>query len=215
MITYEWDHNDLEDVEKKLGSMRGEARKVLRDAVNKTAVSARKRLLQVAQERYTVKASGFNSRAVIENGTVANPTATIKVKGRTLTMPRYRITRPKSGVKVEIAKGTGLKTVVGPQRIKSFIAQLQSGQSKKKQKRSIFGRSKTHESKDANKTTTQVVQRKGHDRYPLRVLRSPSVPKQIEMVYDGKKITSTPLKKEIQQLYQKYLDQQIERVLNK
>ena len=96
MITYEWDHNDLAYVEKKLGSMKGEARKVLRDAVNKTAVSARKRLLQVAQERYTVKAAGFNSRAVIEKGTVVNPTATIKVKGRTLTMPRYRITRPKS-----------------------------------------------------------------------------------------------------------------------
>lgn len=189
MITYEWDHNDLAYVEKKLGSMKGEARKVLRDAVNKTAVSARKRLLQVAQERYTVKASGFNSRAVIEKGTVANPTATIKVKGRTLTMPRYRITRPKSGVKAEIHKGGGLKTVVGPQRIKAFISTATG--------------------------STLVFQRTGKDRYPIKALRSPSVPKQIEMVYDGKKITSTPLKKEIQQLYQKYLDQQIERVLNK
>ena len=99
MITYEWNHDDLAYIEKKLGSMKGEARRALRDAVNKTAVSARKRLLQVAQERYTVKAGGFNSRADIAKATLASPTATIKIKGRTLTMPRYRITRPKSGVK--------------------------------------------------------------------------------------------------------------------
>lgn len=193
MITYEWNHNDLAYVEKKLGSMKGEARKALRDAVNKTAVSARTRLLQVAQERYTVKATGFKSRVDINpKATLASPTAMLKVKGRTLTMPRYRTTHPKSGVKAEILSGTGLKTVVGPRDIKAFVAKVASGKT----------------------TTTQVLQRTGKSRYPLKVLRSPSVPKQLETVYDGRKITSTPLKKEIEQLYRKNLNQQIERILN-
>lgn len=194
MITYEWDHNDLAYVEERLGAMKGEARRALRDAVNKTAVSARKRLLQVAQERYTVKAKGFNSRIDFNpKATLASPVAMLKVKGRTLTMPRYHYSHPKSGVKAEILSGSGLKTVVGPRDIKAFVAGVASGKS----------------------STTQVLQRTGDARYPLKVLRSPSVPKQIETVYDGRKITSTPLKEEIERLYQKNVEQQIERFLNK
>lgn len=191
-IQFEWDHDDLAYVERRLGSMKGEARRALRDAVNNTAVSARKRLLQAAQERYTVKAGGFNSRAEIERATLASATATIKIKGRTLTMPRYRVTRPKSGVKAEILAGSGLKTVVGSKGIKAFVAGVASGKS----------------------TTSQVLQREGPDRYPLKVLRSPSVPKQLEMVYDGKTITSTPLKEEIERLYHQNVEKQIERFLN-
>jgi len=193
MITYEWNHDDLAYIEKKLGSMKKEARRALRDAVNKTAVSARNRLRQVAQERYTVKAGGFNSRMDINpKATIASPTAVLKVKGRTLTMPRYHYTHPKSGVKAEILSGHGLKTVVGSRDIKAFVAGVASGKG----------------------STSQVLQRKGPSRYPLKVLRSPSVPKQIEMVYDGKRITSTPLKKEIEKLYRKNVEQQIERFLN-
>lgn len=196
MITYEWDHDDLRYVERKLGDMKRYAPRALRDAVNKTAVAARLRLLRVAQERYTVKAGGFNSRAVISRASVANPTATIRVRGRTLTLPRYKFTSPKSGVKAEVLKGTGLKTVVGDRNIKAFLSKVNSG-----------GKTKVK--------TSQILQRTGKERYPIKVLRGPSVPKQIEMVYDGRRITSTPLKQEIELLYRKNLDQQIARYLNK
>lgn len=184
MITYQWDHDDLAYVQKKLGSMSAQAPRALRDAVNNTAVTARKLLLQEAQKRYTVKASGFNSRANIVKATLATQTAWIKVKGSTLTMPRYHYTAPKSGVKSEVLAGSGLKTVIGPSGIKAFMAK------------------------------GLVFQRKGKSRLPVKALRSPSVPKQIEMVYDGRSITSTPLKKEIEKIYQANVDKQIQRFLN-
>lgn len=183
MITYEWDHNDLAYVQRKLGSMSAEAPRALRDAVNNTAVTARKLLLQEAQKRYTVKASGFKSRADIVKATLATQTAWINVEGSTLTMPRYHYTKPKSGVKSEVLKGSGLKTVVGPQGIKAFMAK------------------------------GLIFQRKGKERLPLKALRSPSVPKQIEMVYDGRQITSTPLKKEIEKIYRANVEKQIQRFL--
>lgn len=183
MITYEWDHNDLAYVQRKLGDMSAKAPIALRDAINNTAVTARKKLLQEAQKRYTVKASGFNSRANIVKATVATQTAWIKVKGSTLTMGRYHYSKPKSGVKSEILTGSGLKTVVGPRGIKAFIAK------------------------------GLIFQREGKSRLPIKALRSPSVPKQIEMVYDGRQITSTPLKKEIEQLYHANVEKQIKRFL--
>lgn len=193
MITYQWDHDDLAYVQKKLGAMRAEAPRALRDAVNNTAKTARKLLLQEAQKRYTVKASGFNSRVNITKATLASQTAWIKVKGRTLTTPRYRYTAPRTGAaKAEVLAGSGLKPIIGANGIKAFVAKVTSGKSK----------------------TTQIMQRKGADRLPVRVMRSPSVPKQIEMVYDGRAITSTPLKKEIEKIYQANVQKQIQRFLN-
>lgn len=193
MITYQWDHDDLAYVQKKLGSMSAQAPRALRDAVNNTAVTARKLLLQEAQKRYTVKASGFNSRANIVKATLASQTAWIKVKGRTLTTPRYRYTAPRTGAaKAEVLAGSGLKPIIGANGIKAFVAKVTSGKSK----------------------TNQIMQRKGADRLPVRVMRSPSVPKQIEMVYDGRAITSTPLKKEIEKIYQANVQKQIQRFLN-
>ena len=200
MITYEWNYDDLAYVQRKLGSMKGEARKVLRNAVNKTAVSARVKLRQEAQKRYTAKSTGINSRMDLSKATIANPSATIKIKGRTLTMPRFRYTSPKSGVKVEVVTGSGLKTLVGPKGIKPFVKQIASGNKDDPSKVTM---------------TTQILQREGKARYPLQVKRSISVPKMIEMVYDGKQITSTPLKEEIERLYRHYIDQEIERVLDK
>ena len=186
MITYQFDEDMLRYVEKKLGAMKSEARRVLRNAVNKTAVSARVKLRQEAQKRYTVKAAGVNARIDIEKATLAAPSAALKVKGRTLTMPRFRYTAPKGGVKAEIIKGKCLRTVEGPRRIKAFVARTQG----------------------------LVMQREGEERYPLKVLRSVSVPKMIEMVYDGRNITSTPLREEIDRLYRHYVEQETERMLS-
>lgn len=199
MITYEWNHDDLAYIERKLGAMKSDARKVLKNAVNKTAVSARVKLRQEAQKRYTVKAAGVNSRIDIFRATISAPTATLKVKGRTLTMPRFRfMPEIESGIKAKILKGTAFKVVKGSKGIKAFVSKVASG-SKKSGKVTM---------------TTQILQRVGRERYPLKVLRSPSVPKMIEMVYDGKRITSTPLRREIERLYKHYVDQEIERTLN-
>lgn len=190
MITYEWNHNDLARIEKKLGTMKGEARKALRDAVNKTAVSARMQLQQAAQSRYTIKAGGFKASANIERATVGNLVATIKVKGAPPVLSAFRISRAKSGLRAQVLTNSGLKALVGPRGIKAFVA-------------------------TGGRVAGLPAQRRGPERFPLRVPHGPSLPKQFEMVYEGKGLTSTPLKEEIEKLYHKYVDQQIERFLNK
>ena len=102
MIQVNVNGEDLAYVQRRLKGMETEAPKTLKNAANKTARDARKRLAEVAQARYTVKSGGFNARAQIKNATIANPTAEIRVKGRTLTLPRFHVTKPASGVRVEI-----------------------------------------------------------------------------------------------------------------
>ena len=55
MITYEVNRAELELVEKKLGDMKSKAPQVFKNAVNKTARQARKRIAQSAKGAYTVK----------------------------------------------------------------------------------------------------------------------------------------------------------------
>ncbi len=190
MITYEWNHNDLAKIEKKLGTMKSEGRKALRDAVNKTAVSARMKLQQAAQSRYTIKAGGFKSSANIEKATVGKLVATIKVKGAPPVLSAFHMTKPKSGVKAQVLTSSGLKALVGSRGIKAFVA-------------------------TGGRVAGLPAQRVGKERFPLRVPHGPSLPKQFEMVYEGRGLRSTPLKDEIERLYQHYVDQQIERVLSK
>ena len=60
MITYEYDQNTLAKVEKKLGSLKSEAPKALKNAINQTAKQARKDLATEAQKTYVVKSGRFN-----------------------------------------------------------------------------------------------------------------------------------------------------------
>ena len=199
MIHVEVNHRDLAYVQRQLHGLEDQAPKVLRSAVNETAVRARKLLVQHAKERYAVKNAGFNSRTKIRRATLANLTATIQVGGKTLTMSRFHTTHPakpkkgRTGVKAEILAKAGLKEVAGSRKIKAFVAKVSSG----------------------SKATSQVLQRTGKSRYPLKVLRSVSVPKMIEKVYNGGGMTETGLKREIEQLYQESVRKQIEKAVGK
>lgn len=176
------DHDDLARVQKKLGSMSAKAPRAVRDAVNHTATTARVRLLRAAQQRYTVKAGGFKSDAQITRATLATLTAWIRSKGSTLPVTSYHATHPKSGVKAEVVKGSGLKPIVNSDGIKAFMAK------------------------------GVVFQRRGNERLPIKGIRSPSVPKQIEVVYDGR-AGARALKQEIDKLYKANIDKQIRRML--
>ena len=201
-LTFEWDSESVAQVRRKLGKYQSEAPKVLRNAANKTAVSARARLRQEAQARYTVKTGGFNSRANITRATLANPTAIITFRGRPLTSKRFHYTAPATGAKLEVLKGEGLKPLVisdGVRTARAFTGGVVSG----------------------DHVTGQILQRKADPktgkiagRYPLKVMRSVGIAKMIETVYDGRGLKKTPLKDEIDKLYKHYTDQEIQRVIN-
>ncbi len=192
MITVEVNHADLEYVRGRLRGLEDQAPKALKEAVNKTAKEARKRLAQKAQERYTVKNAGFNAHARIQNATLSNLTATIKVKGKPLTLPRFHVTKPKSGVRAEVLKGNGLKQLVNSYGNKAFMGTVASG----------------------TKSTGMVLQRKGKSRYPLHGFHGPGVAKMLEMVYKGGQITDSGLRAEIERLYHENVEASIGKVLN-
>lgn len=156
MITYEVDKADLRYALKKLKGIETKAPRVFKNAVNHTAKAARKKMAAGAQDAYTVKSGGFNSRMKIQNATVGNLSAVIRSQEKTLTITRFHTTAPKSGGRAEIVK-EGLKQIVGPRKIRAF------------------------------KRGKLLMQRKTEARKPLKVLRSVSVPKMLEKVYEGER----------------------------
>ena len=127
MITYEVNRAELELVEKKLGDMKSKAPQVFKNAVNKTARQARKRIAQSAKGAYTVKQVGFNSHMKIKNASTGNLTASVDADGKPLTLVRFknRAGRPKKGgaaAAADIVNGGG-KAKTGS-RSRCFIQTL-------------------------------------------------------------------------------------------
>lgn len=204
----EVNHQDLAYVQSRLKGMEDQAPRALRDAVNRTAIYAQRRLAQEAQKRYTVKSGGFYRHARISpRATISSPVAVIHVdEGKPLSQPRFHTTYPKGGVKTEVLKGSGLKTIVGPRNIKAFVAKVATGIKNVK-----------HTATQADKTAKHVLQREGKSRYPLKALHGPSAAKMVEMVYEtrrgGGEITDAGLKKEIEEMYHKNVEAEIGKVL--
>lgn len=195
MIQYGMDRKDLLYVMSRLKGVEEKAPRVIKNALNHTAKKARKELAAGAQASYTVKSGGFNSRMKVKNATMRNPTAVIWVKDRTLTIGRFHTSAPKSGGKADIVRA-GLKPLTLP-----------LGGSKKKKnraggvKRSLkmlkaplrslkkLVRNNKDEGKFAKafKRKGLIMQRETGERYPVKVLRSVSVPKMMEKVYKGER----------------------------
>ena len=193
MITYEVSKADIERVQKKLKGMEKDAPKVIKNAINKTAREARRKLAEGAQSAYTVKMAGWNSRMKIQNATVGNLEAIIRVKDRPLTTTRFshRANKKKQGgaaASADIVKG-GLKEIISRYsgttgtRIKAF------------------------------KANGLIMQRQTVDRLPVKVLRSNSVPKMIEKVYQGERGIDRQLKDTINQALQRNIGAEIEKLL--
>ena len=91
MITYEFDQNTLAKVERRLGRMKSEAPKALKNAINQTAKAARKDLAEEAQKTYVVKSGRFNKAMTIKNATQGNLEATIKTTGAPMELKDFKV----------------------------------------------------------------------------------------------------------------------------
>lgn len=187
MIVYEVNRAELDYVEKKLGSMKSKAPQVFKNAVNKTARQARKRIAQSAQGAYTVKQVGFNNHMKIRAASTGNLTASIDADGKPLTVIRFknRAGKAKKGgaaASADIVKG-GLKQLISSQGGKAF------------------------------KRDGLVMQRQGKSRFPLKVLYSNSVPKMIEKVYEGERGMAGDLRKPIQSDLRKNIEAEVKKIV--
>lgn len=187
MITYEVNRAELEYVEQKLGNMKSKAPQVFKNAINKTAKQARKRIAQSAQGAYTVKQVGFNNHMKIRSASTGNLTASIDADGKPLTVIRFknRAGRAKKGgaaASADIVNG-GLKQLISSQGGKAF------------------------------KRDGLVMQRKGKERFPLKVLHSNSVPKMIEKVYEGERGMAGDLRGPIQSDLRKNIEAEVKKIV--
>lgn len=191
MITFEYDGDTLAKVEKKLGSLKADAPKALKNAINATAKQARKELAQEAQKTYVVKSGRFNKAMTIKNATTGSLEAVIKAKGAPMELKDFKVSpatartgaaRP-SIVKAKVLAAGGMK---GLQKgdIKAFVSNFASGHS-------------------------SVAQRRGPERLPLKVLYSNSIPK---MLGNEKRVFKV-VKPNIDKNLQENIDKQVRKIL--
>ena len=150
MIEISYDRDMLEQVERKLGRMKSEAPKALKNALNQTARQARTDLKNQVRKQYTVKAGKVSQAMRIQRATNTRLDATIFVKGKVLNITNYKTSAPQKGAKAQIVKNGGLKPIVGSRGITAF--------------------------KGINDL---LWQRRGKERYPIKPLKSLSIPKAI------------------------------------
>lgn len=191
MITYEYDQNTLAKVEKKLGSLKSEAPKALKNAINQTAKQARKDLATEAQKTYVVKSGRFNKAMTIKNATQSSLEATIKATGAPMELKDYKVspaTARTGANRPDLTKAKVLKagSMKGLQKgnIKAFVAKFASGHA-------------------------SVAQRRGSARLPLKVLFSNSIPK---MLGNEKRVYGV-VRPTIEQNLQENIDKQVRKIL--
>ncbi len=150
MIEISYDQNMLAQVEKKLGKMKREAPKALKNALNQTARQARTDLKNQVRKQYTVKAGKVSQAMRIQRATNSKLNATIFVKGKVLNITNYKTSTPKKGAKAQVVKDGGLKQIIGPKGITAFQG-----------------------------INDLLWQRRGKERYPIKPLKSLSIPKAV------------------------------------
>lgn len=153
---------DTKHVLGKLKCMEIKVPKVFRNAINRTATQTMKMIKQGRSQGYTVKPSRFNEDLEkIQRATTEHLDATIKAKGKPLTFSgSFKTSMPKTGGKVDITK-SGLKPLVSSTGGAAFIP-------------------------SAGKAMGLMTQRHDSERFPVKVLHGPSVPKMVKQMYEGK-----------------------------
>ncbi len=207
LVSFEIDEAALSAIEKALGSLRSESRKVLKNAVNATAKQARSDLAKKAQEEYTAKKSALNSSMKRKNATTSNPTATITVTGESLELRQFKTSTPRSGAKVKITASGSLKLIQSRKgdRAKAFLATFASGH------QAIVQRQYGQKYKTAKgRAARQEKWGRGADMTQIKKLLSISAPK---MIGDEKKVYGV-LRPEIYANLAKNIQKEINKVVS-
>lgn len=161
-LYYEVNKADLRYVQSKLKGMESKAPSVFRNAINRTATKVKKNITTGVKSSYTMKAKAYGKDITIQRATASHLDATIKAQGRPRTLKEYKFSAPKRGVRSDITK-SGLK---------DLVSQIGGGHAFVGKGGAIGG---------------LIAQRRGPERFPIRVPKSVSVPKMVEKVYKGER----------------------------
>lgn len=201
MIEVKYDQNMLAKVERKLGRMKSEAPKALKNAINQTAKQARKDLASEAQKTYVVKTGGFNKAMKIKNASAGSLEATIKATGAPLPLKDFRISKAGGQVKAQVLKSGSLKPLVKG-NIKAFVNNIaRRGQTRK--------RDTSKGAKGTNVRHLAVAQRLAGDRLPIKTFYGNSIP---VMIGNEKRVYGV-VRPSIEEHLQENVDKQVRKIL--
>lgn len=201
MIEVKYDRDMLRKVEKKLGKMKSEAPKVLKNALNQTAKQARKDLATEAQKTYTIKNGGFNRAMKLKPASSGNLEAVITAKGAPLPLKNFRFSKAGGQVRVQVLKSGGLKPLIKG-NIKAFVNNIaRKGQKRKKDTKK--GKAGTDVKHNA------IAQRLTEKRLGIKEKYSNSVP---VMIGNEKRVYGI-VRPDIQKNLQENIEKQVQKVL--
>lgn len=124
-----YDADVLRQIEKKLGHLKDEKYKVLKNAINATVKKAQADLVDKAQGEYTAKKSPLKKATKIKKASTSKLEGEIDVSGETLELRSFKATAPKSGAKAKVLSSSSLKLIQSQRgsRAKAFLATFASG----------------------------------------------------------------------------------------
>lgn len=193
MIKFEIEKNAIETISKNLLEVSEKSPNALKNAINMTARSARKLLVEQAQSAYTVKSGRFNKATKITNATTRNLTAIITAKGSPMELKDFKVSpasppksyNPKGTTKAKVYSDSVLKPLE-LRGIKAFVVKFSNGH-------------------------VSVAQRRTKARLPIKTLFSTSIPKMI----GNEKAVYGIIEPKIQEILNQSVEKQIERILQK
>jgi len=203
LIEVTYDADMLKKIERKLGRMKSEAPKVLKNAVNQTAKQARKELAEEAQKTYTIKKGGFNKAMRLKAASTGNPEAVIKAKGKPIPLKNFRFSRTGGGVRAQVLKSGGLKPLVKGD-IKAFVNNIAA-------RNQIRKRDTRKGKKGTTVRHNSIAQRLTKERLGIKELYSNSIP---VMLGNEKRVYGT-VKPHIQENLKRNIEKEIRKVMGR
>lgn len=185
-IYIEVDQADLRLVMKKLKDME-KAPRHLRNAINRTATQAVKMIKAGRSQGYTVESGRFNQDIKVQRATASHLDATIKSQGRPPTLQSFKTSMPKAGGKADITK-SGLKKLVTSSGGAAFIPK-------------------------GGSAAGLMAQRKGKERFPIRVLYGNSVPKMVEKIWEGERGGQGDMQESVSERLHKEMMEEIAKIM--
>ena len=149
-VEFKIDTKDLNKKLKKLSAFPKESRKAASSAINRTLTFTSKRVGQEVKKTYNIKLAEVKGGLTIKKANPGNLSGEINSRDRRLSLGRFVRGKSKKAVKVRVKKGSTKKVNVSPS---AFVVNL-----------------------GGNK---HVAKREGNTNYPIKVLRTLSVPQMI------------------------------------
>lgn len=196
-IKVEFDAGDYKKLQSRLGSMKSEAPRVLKIAINETARQTKTLLAKRARETYTIKSAKFKNAIKPTFATTSTLGAVLNVSGATQPLSYFET---KNNTKKTAAKARGRKD----KPLKEIIS-ITTGNKSFTTSFSKGGKNLDVTNKKAHKA---IMQREGKERLPIKQFYGPSDPQMI-----GSKKVYGEIESQIEEKLKKNVERQVNRIL--